>query len=372
MKLVNCPVCGERCSAEAEKCPECGFEIKSYFNDSAKNSGSRRPKYAIIIGIIALAVIAIIIITVCARKAVTNTTDKSEVVSLDNIFPEPDEASETPSESSSVSVDLLTEENEVSGVYSGDDGEILVMDSDGLAYYYCISIENTELECPWYVKDNTVYIELARLHCTIYAETGSKDLLFRSDSINWNPELFTKLNVSPDQYLTRALSTHDPDATLNRDGTITYTLDDITYTLPKTFVDFQDDFDEWDFCSAFIDNDPQSNYLGTILFYRKKGSSLSEGTATKLITDFAPDFLNDSSVGSCTATTIAGHQAYICEVTGYLNQGFSMLQNYPVSGYIAVLYNESTGNNDFIMAIQNSDRDTDNSLVFGDILKSAR
>ena len=64
-------------------------------------------------------------------------------------------------------------------------------------------------------SDDLVYIELSRLHCTVTSKIDEKELLFKSDSANWNTELFTRLDVEPEQYLTKTLSTYDPKATLN-------------------------------------------------------------------------------------------------------------------------------------------------------------
>lgn len=32
IRLVNCPICGARTSADKISCPECDFEIQNYFN----------------------------------------------------------------------------------------------------------------------------------------------------------------------------------------------------------------------------------------------------------------------------------------------------------------------------------------------------
>ncbi|MBO5624136.1 MAG: hypothetical protein J5959_21190 [Butyrivibrio sp.] len=367
MKLVNCPVCGNRCSADIEKCPECGFEIRQYFDKKTVSKKNKKVPL-LLIGCACLAILAAIFIanTISDNKSeLSKHTESAEP--LEEIFPET-EAVQTNTTSS----ELLTSDIDVSGVYSGDDHEILVLSSDGLAYYYCTEIAFTELECPWYIKDDNVHIELSRLHCIVTAKVDEKELLFKSESANWNTELFTRLDVEPEQYLTKALSTHDPNATLNSDGTLTYTLDGISYTLPKTFIDLKDESDNESNWSAFIDEDVQSDFVSGVLFYKSLGSLPKESSVNDYATDFASRFLTDASIVSCTATTVAGYPGYLCEVTGYFNQGFNALQNYKVSGYIAIFNNEDTHNNDYVMLVQNSDRSTDNSTVFGDILKSAR
>ena len=368
MRLINCPLCGTRCSAETEKCPECGFEIKDYFTDKKQDS-SKHKNPVIYAGIIAAAVVVAAIFIVIAFQNKLSTLNHSESSeSLETIFP-----TDTTEESQKdIAPQTADSSIDVSGVYSGDDHEILVLNTDGLAYYYCVSIEFTELQCPWYVKDDNVYIEFSRLHCTVVAKIDEKELIFKSDSANWNTELFSKLDVEPDQYLTKALKTNDPNATLNYDGTLTYNLDGIEYTLPKSFIDMEDDFDNMDDCSAFIDQDVQTNYISSAFFYKLAGKTLDENSAKELVSTFASGFYDNISVDSCTATEIAGHQGYICEISGYLNEGFRALQNYEISGYIVVFYNEKTKNDNFIMLVQNSHRSTDNTSIFGDILKSAK
>ena len=366
MRLINCPVCGTRCSADAEKCPECGFEIKNYFEDKMPNTSNPRNPVLFVAGIMALALLIFAVITIANQDRTTISNPSTDTESLEELFP-----SESNQESS-VTPNIKTSYIEdVSGVYSGDDHEILVLNSDGLAYYYCVSTEFTELQCPWYVKDDNIYIEFSRLHCTVVAKTDKNELLFKSDSINWNTELFTRLDVEPEQYLSKALSTSDPNATLNYDGTLTYQLDGIAYTLPKSFVDFEDDFDSMQDSSAFIDYDVQSDYSSAVLFHRASGKPLDENSAQKNVSSFASGFFDQLSTDGCTATNVAGYDGYLVNVSGYFNKGFSRLQNYEVSGFVIIFYNGHTHNNDYIMMVQSSNRSIDNTTKFGEILKSA-
>ncbi len=366
MKLINCPVCGTRCSADTEKCPECGFEIKEYFSDKKQPQPKKKNVSALIAGIALLVFVIVLVISLTAQKKIGNLKHTEPTESLDELFPSSESATVTSSTNTTDSSGI-----NVSGVYSGDDHEILVLNSDGLAYYYCVSIEFTELQCPWYVKDGNVYIDFSRLHCTVEAKVDDKELLFKSDSANWNTELFTRLDVSPKQYLTKKLSTHDKNATLNYDGTLSYTLDGITYTLPKSFIDLEDDFDTMENTSAFIDQDVQHNYLSSIVFQKLSGKSLDEESSKDAITTFVSSFYNDITVSDCTATKVAGHNGYISEIGGYLNKGFSRLENYEINGFVVVFYNEKTSNDNFIMMVQSSNRDIDNTDIFGEILRAA-
>ncbi len=366
MKLINCPVCGTRCSADVEKCPECGFEIKEYFTEKEQVKPKKKGIVALVVGIVLLTLVTLLVICFTTQKKISNLSHPETAESLDELFPS--------SESTTEIIPVTTSDNtgiDVSGVYSGDDHEILVLNSDGLAYYYCVSIEFTELQCPWYVKDGNVYIDFSRLHCTVVAKADENELLFKSGSANWNTELFTRLDVEPEQYLTKALSTHDQNASLNYDGTLTYILDGITYTLPKSFVDMEDDFDTMEDTSAFIDQDVQSNYLSSVVFKKVNGSYLDATSSKEAITTFISGFYNDITVSDCTAIEVAGHKGYLCEISGYLNNGFNRLENYEITGFVVLFYNETTSNNNFIMMVQSSNRDIDNTNTFGEILKSA-
>ncbi len=367
MRLINCPICGARCSADTDKCPECGFEIKKYFATTKQDAHRRKHPALIIVSIIAaLLLLAFIFVIVDHNKTpVTNPSTDSE--SLEDLFP----SESDPEATSTVTPSNNSSSIDVSGVYSGDDHEILVLNSDGFAYYYCVSPEFTELQCPWYVDDENVYIDFSRLHCTVSAKTNERELLFKSDSINWNTELFTRLNVEPEQYLSKALSTSDPNATLNYDGTLEYQLDGISYTLPKSFIDFEDSFDSMPDSSAFIDYDVQSDYSSAVLFHCTSGKPLDESSAQKNASSFATGFFDELSIDGCTATNVAGYDGYLVNVSGYLNKGFSRLQNYKVSGFVIVFYNSQTRNNNYIMMVQSTNRSIDNTVKFGEILKSA-
>ncbi len=365
MKLVNCPICGTRCSADTEKCPECGFEIKQYFErEIISTKRKKQPRIKAVCAVGAILIIVFMLFSLLTR----NTKNPDSV----NITKETDK---TVSDSTSVKEQAYepssSSDIDVSGVYSGDDHEILVLNSDGLAYYYCITIQYTELECPWYIKDDSVYIELSRLHCTIFAKVDEKELIFKSDSSNWNTELFARLDVEPEQYLTKKPSTNDPKATLNQDGTISYSLDGINYTLPKMFMDFKDEFDNMEDSSSFIDQDAQSDYLASAVFHKSSGKELNSTLAKALAENYVSGFYKNTTVSESTEITVAGHRGFKFIITGFLNKGFNPLEGYEIDGVIIILYNKSSGNNDYIMMTQTSNRSLDDTAIFEDIIKSA-
>lgn len=123
------------------------------------------------------------------------------------------------------------------GVYRGDDGNILVLNNNGLAYYYCSDIEFIELELPWKYSEGRLDVYFSKFHCDAYATIEKNDfseILLRANSENWNAELFKRINVNPEDYTERAVESYDPSVTVNPDGTMSYTLDGYHLYNPKT------------------------------------------------------------------------------------------------------------------------------------------
>ncbi|OON87002.1 hypothetical protein BXO88_05535 [Oribacterium sp. C9] len=375
MRLVNCPICGTRCSADLEKCPECGFEIGQYFANKAIDNHTKKPPILIICAVFIM-IMVFVAFSFFKTKSESLIPEAFVETSIDNTPTDTYSATrETTTVSTSVEETTITsnEDNiDICGVYAGDDHEILVLNSDGLAYYYCITIQYTELACPWYIKDDNIYIELSRLHCTIFSKVDEKELIFKSDSTNWNTELFTRLNVEPEQYLTKIPKTNDPMATMNMDGTINYTLDNITYILPKTFMDVKDEFDSMNDTSSFIDQDTQSDYIASITFYKTIGSKEMDDTFAKNLAEtFASGFYKNITISDCSKLKIAGQHGFRFKINGFLNKGFNVFEGHEIDGFIIIFYNRLTGNNNYIMMVQTSNRALDDTSSFESIIKSA-
>ena len=375
MKIVTCPVCGYRCSKTAEKCPECGFKIKDYFTDSRKKE--LNPAVLLIALCFFVFLAAAVFISFFYFSGSHKVQNYASESAAPPQFVFPDEASEdqndlseeNPLKSPTVSAASI----DVTGVYTGDDTTILVIDSDGYAYYFYSNAEFIELRRPWYEDENTVYIELAKLHCTIYAEKNSTELIFRSDSLNWNTEQFTRLNVSPDDFLTRTATAFDPKAVFNEDGTMTCTIDDTEYIIPDTFRDNVDESDSRNDYSCFIDTDRDTNYGAAILLYTESNASVINSENFAVYADlFLKRFMSNSVLKSTETTSIAGHQGFIGQFDSAIpNSNFNYLSDYLFSGYIAIFYNDKSGSLDYAMFMQNSHRNRDNSVPFLNMLKNA-
>ncbi|MBO6130169.1 MAG: hypothetical protein J6P79_14945 [Pseudobutyrivibrio sp.] len=351
MKLVNCPVCGFRCSLETAKCPECNFDIKDYFNNQSERHFSFKKKYLIIPITITIIAISGFLISKTIMSKVSPELDKTPIVSSDSA-----KTSSTATENTDSSI---TQEEEVIGVYSGDDHEILVINDNHLAYYYCAEKSYTELECPWYIDNNKIYIEFSRLHCTVSASSSNtSDLILKAEpsNLNWNSEVFTKLDVLPDEYLDRTVTPYDANATQNSDGTMTILFDGISYIIPKEYIDLEDEYDSNKNCSMFVSIDAQNDYVGTLLFYSEPKLVETEANDKALVSSFASNFLDNSTVSEYQGIQVNGLEANIFSVNGNLNKGFSSNEGTNYSGFIVSINNISNNSIDFIMLIENNNR----------------
>lgn len=379
MRLVNCPICGARVSADNEYCPECDFNIREYFNDGKpydrKKSFVLKTNHVLIIAVSSVLFIFLFSLLIYLRSLLSTENTKDDVLltkqeePIDSII----SVSENSDQYSKDEISSIPDEEiDVTGVYSGDNNEILVINSDGYAYYYCHDIKYTDLQCPWYIKGNKIFIDFSRTHCTVEATINVKELIFNSESRNWNSELFTKIDVEPEFYLSRKLQTNDPNSKLNYDGTISYHLDGLEYTIPKSFLDWEDELDSRNDRSIFIYLDGEKSYGAAIAFKSTSETAETNKDADKILKNLASRFFTDYSAESCSSTTISGNPAYICKFTAYLNDNFDMLQVFKVNGHLVLMDNPVSQKNTFIIYFQYSDRKVDTNDLFLEVLKSIK
>ncbi len=263
------------------------------------------------------------------------------------------------------------------GVYTGNDLEILVIDDTGLAYYYCIEPQFTELECPWRLENNRLAIDFARMHCTVYAnlkDTDGSELILQSDSMNWNTEVFSKIDLKPSEYIERKVELHDPKATLNADGSIDYVMQDINFNIPKTFIDYEDDFDKTEDMSAFIETDVDDQFTSGLLFVKypvpvtRIDFDRRYSSIFKLFND---GLLNESSITGINEATVAGYHSYTADVNGRFNKGFSILSGLRVSGKATLIHIPDTNTLVYTALFQTDSRKYDSIPSFEEMLENA-
>ena len=359
MKLVNCPICGCRCSAENFKCPECDFNIKEYFNASSKKSFSFNKKLFILPVIIVLLMVAFLFSALYLLTRYKSTSTNTNSATSDS--------------TTSSELNNTNSNANIVGVYSGDDHEILVINDDNLAYYYCADKSYTELQCPWYIKDDKIYIEFSRLHCTVSASLNTDELILKAEpmNINWNSEVFTKIYVSPSDYLERQVTPYDINATQNADGTMTLLFDDMSYIIPKEFIDLEDEFDDDTNCSMFINTDAQNDYVGTLVFYCESKSLSANDIDETMAATFTSRFLNGSTAAYYQSIQVNGFDASIFSVSGNLNEDFTLSEGIEFTGFLVAIDNTSNNNVDYIMLVESGNRNKAKGEDLLEIIKSS-
>lgn len=378
---MNCPVCGKRIPFNSPQCPECHFDLTEYMQETM-NKKPRNTKRVISIG--ALVVVMLIIGAFCINSRINNnhivkepsedTKKLSEAVTTTptpetTVTPTPVEKP-TPTITPTVTPTPTKAPDPIEytspvGVYSGDDGNILVLDESGLAYYYCSDIEFTELELPWEYKDGRLTIQFCKLHCLAYADIATDDfseMLLRADSLNWNAELFKRINVKPEDYIGRAVESYDSSVTVNPDGSMSFALDGITFAIPKQFRNPPNATEIAPTATAFVDNDIDADYASLLLFYQDR----------EPVEETFPDrFLENVEQGPLTETTIAGRSSKTCPVKGSLNTGFPTLSGIRLSGTLTIISNPNGKSVLYALMLQTENRTHDNSETFKEILNTA-
>jgi hypothetical protein len=359
-------VCGKRIPASSAKCPECGFNIQSYLKGNNDHNLKESVLSHFTVRRRILAAVVLVGIIVCMIP-ILYISGKSSADTIDN-------ENTTDSGISGVSEDRnLTTNTDLTpvGVYSGDDNEILVINSDGLAYYYCADQTYTELLCPWSFMNGTLTISLSKLHCDISADFSGDDtsqLVFKSDSINWNTEVFEKIDVDPDNYIKRSVTTYDTSASVQGDGTLLYTIDNIDFVIPRQYIDTEDEFDSDDSHSVFLDIDTQKDYIATLIF---AAEDVLPGQDSKT-EDFLSGFLDDVSISDTSGRIIAGMNANVVELSGKMNGVFGKYAGYNMSGTLAEITDVDNNKTVYCLFVQTDDRGIDTSDVFTTMIDTAQ
>ena len=283
------------------------------------------------------------------------------------------------------------------GVYEGNDREKLVIADTGLAYYYCSSVEFTEVECPWSMTESDITITLSILHCDITADTksGFKELVFKSKSLNWNSEVFTKVSNDAASAILDPPPSPVKYVTLNRFGEKQFILDKILFSIPKQFrVGTFDDLeliqmgqntlawtsvDDWvDGMLCFIDGDAgESDYdeafVSSIFFYPLADVSVEEAISDPktIAVSTTQNFLDKLQVNYTDTVEVAGRTCPLVCVNGLYNSGFSGLSDYIMTGYIVLLPVKDDTGIVVIQMLQRAGMKQDNTVYFDKILEYA-
>ena len=349
MHLMNCPSCGKRIPFNSPHCPECGLDLTEYTLEPT-NKKPRSLKR--IISILAIAMTVLVLVDIGINLWIkAGYRVEAPFVDKDAITPTP-----TP--------EPIDYTNPV-GVYSGNDGSILVLNGDGLAYYYCEDIEFTELALPWKYEDGRLDVYFSKMHCDAYAIVEKDDfseIILRADSQNWNAELFSRLNVKPEDYIGRAVESYNPEVTVNSDGTMSYTLDGVTFKIPKQFRNPPNVTVLGNNATTFVDNDVDTDFISVLLFYRDKAPAEES---------FLNRFLENVEMEKQTDTNIAGRSAKTRVIRGSFNTGFPSMSGIRQVGTLTIITNPNEKSILYVLMLQTENRFIDNTEAFKEILNSA-
>lgn len=372
MRLINCPQCGMRLSAKESVCPGCGFPLGAYLtaHPDAKKDGRRKKR----IRLLFLCLLLLFLLSAAVLFLYRNyASPRGDEVSAETEVPaakagaaEDASGPQDPSDDTQASAEASPSP---AGVYVGDDSEILVLYEDGLACYYCVMTEYTELACPWSFSEDTVRIELSKLHCSVYAKKTSEDfseLIFRSESPNWNTEVFRRIDLSPSDYGKRIVPAHDPGVTVLEDGAMRFALEGIEFTVPKEYLDLKDAFDEKPDAYSFVSIDMSVNYISSLLFCSYDSIPADPEVLAR---SFAERFFEQSSLSAGEPVEVAGISAVSFPVEGYFNSGFISLTGAACRGQIVVLSKD--GRDIFLLLAETESPEYDGIEAFRTILAGA-
>ncbi len=341
--------------------------------DQSNHHPHLTPKSVILFGIVAMTVL-ISLLLLCKRAGMNGSDTNNTLTDWEAMDTEhTDNVSVTGNKADKSAPDI----GSAAGVYTGNDSEVLVLDEDGMAYYYCINNEFTELECPWRLENDRLSIDFARMHCTVYADIYDNDyseLIMRSDSRNWNTEVFKKIALEPDDYIGRKIEMYDNAASMNSDGTISYVNQGMKFIIPKNFMDFEDDYDQANDISFFVVVDADVHYTAGLAFLGYATGLTPETKENRIMDEFhknASNFLSEVSVSDLKPRLVADMPAYTVNVSGRYNKGFGPLSGLKVNGRSALILNNSTRGCIYISILQTDSRFYDINTDFEYILDSA-
>ena len=397
--LKRCPVCGKRLPSLAEVCPDCGqkFYISGTFpkqgqetastagtGTSAEGTGRNRTpakdvspgKQKKLLPYIAAAAFVFLLAAFLFRPKTPAPAAPTETqASLTSAEASP-AASETtaavPASSaaetaSAQSAPAQSEEApaELFGSWKGETGSGLTIDPDGTAVYYCERETFSEPDDPWVYADGRISITLSKLHCVISADTKDvfSELVFTSDSGNWDNERFVKLPQEDPEYRKGALRAFDKAITVLPDGRMEMTFGGVKFTVPKHYLNYPDNFSEDKNIVILSDVNVDTQFIGCAAFQYMDFDSLSILDTSMIFPGFAKEFLYsffyDVRLTDVKEETIAGIRAFTARFTGETNKGFSGVTGLPSEGIVAFFCDDARGKVVKVVLMQHSESSED-------------
>ena len=394
IRLKNCPVCGRRQPVQYKICPECGQHFETAEREikipeaSLGKSGKRRA-LAIAAGS-AMILLGILFITQGAarrgqQETVPGTAISAAATAEETFSAETKPAETTPAETTPVEI-TPTETapaeippEELFGSYKGETGSGLTIYPDGTAVYYHEIESYSEPDDPWTYSGGKISIVLSKLHCTITAdvsEGGFSELVFASESENWDDERFRKLPSENEEYRNSALRSHDKAVTVLPDGRMEASFNGLTFTVPKQFVVFENGYNDDPNTLLLVDVDPEKIHLSNLCFQYADFEEVERLSIGITFPGFAKNFLYNFyyNVGltDIKEETIAGIRTFTARFTGETNQGFRGVTGVSSEGIIAFFCNDKEKKVLRVILSKSTESQIDNMPELEQILYGAR
>ena len=397
--LKRCPVCGKRLPSLAEVCPDCGqkFYISGTFpkqgqgtastagtGTSAEGTGRNRTpakdvspgKQKKLLPYIAAAAFVFLLAAFLFRpmtpapaaptetQASLTSAEASPAASETTAAAPASSAAET---ASAQSAPAQSEEapTELFGSWKGETGSGLTIDPDGTAVYYCERETFSEPDDPWVYADGRISITLSKLHCVISADTkdGFSELVFTSDSGNWDNERFVKLPQEDPEYRKGALRAFDKAITVLPDGRMEMTFGGVKFTVPKHYLNYPDNFSEDKNIVILSDVNVDTQFIGCAAFQYMDFDDLDILGTSMTFPGYAKEFLYsffyDVRLSDVKEETIAGARAFTARFTGETNKGFSGVTGLPSEGIVAFFCDDARGKVVKVVLMQHSESSED-------------
>lgn len=394
-----CPCCGKKMPENVRVCTECGTDYEAYAQSvvgaaraSSSNHGntSNRKRICIVIACLVLLVVGMIALIVFIpritgtgeeienSKNIVTTEDPSDVPSdetqitpemndetqfdsqgalgnaeeLSSISNEEQEVaandekpSEAETEAEGASEDFAMEQ--IVGVYHGNASDMLVIDANGYATYYCASQAYSEPMCPWTYQDGRLEIYMSKFHTMMWAKINEDEeleqIVLQGDTISWDDEVFRKLSADPEDLADRAILAEDSKVTVNADGTMSATFDGMRFTVPKWYVNHDSKLDH---AVMFVDQDMDEVAMADLLILcddNTYSSYMNVDRFGEYAAWFMERFLDDCVIGETAEMNIGKHTAYSCTFSGHFNSGFGGVSGYSIGGKLVTIVREDTG-----------------------------
>lgn len=277
------------------------------------------------------------------------------------------------------SPDLQKSENlDPVGVYEGNDKEKLVIAADGLAYYYCYDVAFTELQCPWTLENNILTITLSVMHCDITADTsnGYDELIFRSDSLNWNTEVFERTELDVEDCIQDPPPIMENFVFFMENGQKQIVIDRIMFTIPKYYRPLMDNFPT---TISFMDDDIHSysaegSFVSTISFVLMSNVPWETFAKDPLETTrvYMSSYMSTIQMGQSEKVSVAGRESYMVSFSGLYNESFSKFANYINEGYLLIIPKRDGNGILFVQMTQAAGKWRDNDADFHKFVDFAR